>query len=132
MRDLTWARSLSIGALAVLFAITACGGSSSGDSFAPDEGQITVHVTNQLGEPVQIRYVYGRATPSTLGTVSGQSEATFRFRYSGAGDLRLTGEFLDRRSGTSNPIVDLRAGETLEMTIDLRKELRLTRASPGS
>jgi hypothetical protein len=114
--------------LGVLTVLGSCGGSQSADAgFAPDESQITVHVTNRSADPVQLGYVYGRANPVTLGSVGVGGEEIFRFRYSNNGDLRLTGEFLNRRAGTSNPIVSLRPGESLELTILQSREMRLER-----
>lgn len=106
----------------------ACSGGQAGSSeFSPDDSQITVYVTNRSADPVQIRYVYGRANPVTLGLVGVGGEEQFRFRYSNNGDLRLTGEFLNRRTGTSNPIMDLRPGESLDLSILQSREMRLER-----
>jgi hypothetical protein len=113
------------GVLVVLLSCGACQSSQSG--FAPDDSPITVHVTNLSADPVQIRYVYGRANPVTLGNVGVGGEEVFRFRYSNNGDLRLTGEFLNRRSGTSNPIINLRPAEVLELTVLQSYEMRLER-----
>lgn len=111
--------------LAILgLSVWACASGSGGGA----ADRVTVGVTNQAGEPVQIRYVYGTAVPATLGTVRADAEASFSFMFSRAGDLRLIGEFVERRTGTSNPIMDLRPGDRLELTINQRKELRLARA----
>ena len=75
--------------------------------------------------------MYGSSTRSTLGTVPATSEETFTFLYSAAGDLRLTGDFIQRRTASSNPIQDLRAGDRLVLTINQRGELRLDKAPEG-
>lgn len=125
LRVLGSPRTLGVFMLALL---VGCGGSSSDGGMSPDGNTVTVRVVNQVQEPVQIRYMYGRSTPSTLGTVAAGAEETYTFRYTGAGDLRLTGEFIERRSGTSNGIEDLSVGDQLILTINQRKELRLEKS----
>ena len=119
-------------ALAVL-GVAGCssGGSSDGEGFAPDDSQITVNATNQSGESVQVRYVYGRANPVVLGTVRDREQARWTFRHSRNGDLRLTGEFNQRRTATCNALQLLQPGESLNLLINQRKELELSRASPN-
>ena len=112
-----------------VISMASCGASSGGaGGMSPEGNTVTVRVVNQLQEPVQIRFMYGRSTPSALGTVAGGSEETYTFRYTGAGDLRLTGDFIERRSGTSNGIDDLAVGDRLVLTINQQKELRLEKS----
>ena len=82
---------------------------------------------NMMQEPVNVRFMYGSMRPSPLGMVGARGELIFRFQYSRAGDLRLTGQFNERISGTSNPIMDLQPGDRLELRIQPTRELRLTK-----
>ena len=122
-----WAWALAFAALGM--AACSSGGSSDGDGFAPDDSQITVIATNQSGESVLVRYVYGRANPVVLGTVRDGEQERWTFRHSRNGDLRLTGDFNQRRTATSNALQLLQPGESLNLLINQRKELELSRAS---
>ena len=116
--------------VAALWAVgCSSGGSADGEGFAPDDSQITVNATNQSGESVQVRYVYGRANPVVLGTVRDGEQARWTFRHSRAGDLRLTGDFNQRRTATSNALQLLQPGESLTLLINQRRELELSRTS---
>ena len=123
----TLARLLMATAVAVGSVACAAGGTFAGLDGASDS--VTLRVTNQVGEPVQLRYVFGRAVPTTLGTVRANAQAEYSLRFSRAGDLRLSGDFVERRTGTSNAIMDLQPGDVLDLTINQRKELQLERSS---
>ncbi len=115
------------GAALALLAVGCSSGGTPGAGFDADSG-VTVHVHNEVGEPVQLRYVYAGAVPTTLGQVAANGRETFTFRYLQGFDLRLTADFVERRTSSSNPIMDLRPGDVLDLTINQRKELELAQA----
>ena len=105
---------------------------SGGEAFGEDAGGgVVLQATNNSGEPVLLRYTFGTAVPVTLGNLRDGAQETYKLRFTNAGDLRVIADFVERRTGTSNPIVDLRPNDRLELVIDGRKQLRLTRADQG-
>lgn len=110
---------------AVLFSGALACASGGPPDLGPDA--VTLRVSNGAGEPVLLRYAFGRSVPITLGSVPADGESRFSLRFSRTGDLRIIADFVERRTGTSNPIMDLRPADVLQLTINQRKELRLER-----
>ena len=113
---------------AMFLALVVVVGCATGGSGAGSDSDVTLRVTNEVGEPVMLRYLYRDATAAALGQVAASGTAEFTIRYLQGFDLRITGDFVERRTGSSNPIVDLRPGDVLQLTINPRKELVLAKA----
>jgi hypothetical protein len=103
-----------------------CAGGQSGRGIEPDESDIIVHAVNQVGQQVAVYAMYDTAPARRVGTIPADAEATLRFFYQ-AGELRMVVDYPDRRTVTSNGIIDLQRGDVLDLTITLSQGPRLER-----
>lgn len=104
----------------------ACASGQPGQGIEPDESDITVHAVNRVGQQVTVYAMYDVAPARRLGVVRADAEATFRFFYQ-AGELRIVVDYPERRTVTSNGIVDLQPGDVLDLTISFSQGPRLER-----
>jgi hypothetical protein len=103
-----------------------CASGQPGQGVEPDESDITVHAVNRVGSQVAVYAMYGTSPARRVGVVPTDGEATFRFFYQ-TGDLRMVVDYPERRTVTSNGIVDLKPGDVLDLTISVSQGPRLVR-----